>query len=629
MLFDYYGSYVFINNVVENINKSAGGAFADLIKSKIILGLQKKLFQILLDLYINKPINFISNALPSPLDESIPYTVHTMLNTLENVAYGNTEDLSKGQFNDFFTDQLKNTIIFAGDEAILSAFYIPTTQAVVNDVATKASSNDYSSTSTDAYSKLLSVDARDGFVSVKENSDESTQKSIKKAELAINVGHVTNTLSDIADAGSLVGLPALKFVALVLKGVSLGSYLSAVIIPSKNVYDIQHSFSNHVSIAFHPEVYEIQPKKVSPEFGHRRRILYSQSQVNEYEEQAQKDISDYNQLLQQLVSLVKEGKRSDALIKIAELLDQDENLNQSSQTAEAPIFARTDSAFSDSTFQQKYFSLSNTTTKISSSKFNLYTQLLAYAVDSSATYQSISVAADSLTNHLNEASDLITKVNQDISNIPAPAFVVVTKDSLSKSIVNSSIPFTIYATVKNIGTLPAKSVKVSLETDSLTTLQSQQSFTISSLDVGQTQSLSWSLVTSDTVSASKTYLISLHSDSSKVESKTGLFDVKSNTNTTGISRFTTPVPSNYKLAQNYPNPFNPTTNIRYTLPTSQHVTLQVYNTLGQLVATLVNKDEAAGEYSVTFNADKLPSGLYIYRLKAENYTETKKMMLIK
>ncbi|HKI47521.1 MAG TPA: T9SS type A sorting domain-containing protein [Balneolales bacterium] len=88
-------------------------------------------------------------------------------------------------------------------------------------------------------------------------------------------------------------------------------------------------------------------------------------------------------------------------------------------------------------------------------------------------------------------------------------------------------------------------------------------------------------------------------------------------------------PHKIKLSQNYPNPFNPTTNIQYTLPKGEHVTLKVYNTLGQLVSTLMNKTQAAGSYTLNFKANNLPSGMYIYRLKAGNYTETKKMMLIK
>jgi len=90
------------------------------------------------------------------------------------------------------------------------------------------------------------------------------------------------------------------------------------------------------------------------------------------------------------------------------------------------------------------------------------------------------------------------------------------------------------------------------------------------------------------------------------------------------------------LYQNYPNPFNPTTTIKYTVPfiqtshaTSQRVQLKIYDILGKEVATLVNKNQSSGEYTLTFNASKLNSGVYFYTLKAGSFFSTKKMLLIK
>ncbi|MFN3345717.1 MAG: T9SS type A sorting domain-containing protein, partial [Chloroherpetonaceae bacterium] len=85
----------------------------------------------------------------------------------------------------------------------------------------------------------------------------------------------------------------------------------------------------------------------------------------------------------------------------------------------------------------------------------------------------------------------------------------------------------------------------------------------------------------------------------------------------------------FELAQNYPNPFNPTTTIRYQIPTAQTVSLKVYDVLGKEVATLVNGRQEAGSYSVPFNASRLSSGMYFYRLQAGEYVETRKMMLVK
>ena len=88
-------------------------------------------------------------------------------------------------------------------------------------------------------------------------------------------------------------------------------------------------------------------------------------------------------------------------------------------------------------------------------------------------------------------------------------------------------------------------------------------------------------------------------------------------------------PLEFSLSQNYPNPFNPTTSISYQVPEKSFVTLKVYDLLGKEVAALVNEDKASGKYTVVFNASNLPSGIYIYKLTADNFTAVKKLMLLK
>jgi hypothetical protein len=92
---------------------------------------------------------------------------------------------------------------------------------------------------------------------------------------------------------------------------------------------------------------------------------------------------------------------------------------------------------------------------------------------------------------------------------------------------------------------------------------------------------------------------------------------------------TTNVVTKYSLSQNYPNPFNPSTRIDFTLPKTEHVILKVYDILGRQVATLVNGSRKAGSYSLEFNAGKFASGVYIYRIQAGSFTETKKLLLLK
>ena len=89
------------------------------------------------------------------------------------------------------------------------------------------------------------------------------------------------------------------------------------------------------------------------------------------------------------------------------------------------------------------------------------------------------------------------------------------------------------------------------------------------------------------------------------------------------------IPSEFSLSQNYPNPFNPSTNITFKLPKNGNVTLKVFNTLGQQVATLVNADYVAGTHTVNFDASSLSSGVYIYTLSSGDFLAAKKMILLK
>jgi predicted GH43/DUF377 family glycosyl hydrolase len=87
--------------------------------------------------------------------------------------------------------------------------------------------------------------------------------------------------------------------------------------------------------------------------------------------------------------------------------------------------------------------------------------------------------------------------------------------------------------------------------------------------------------------------------------------------------------SQFALYQNYPNPFNPSTKINFNIPQASFTSLKIYDVLGHEVATLVKEEKPAGDYEIEFNGNALTSGIYFYQIKAGNYIETKKMVLLK
>ena len=108
-------------------------------------------------------------------------------------------------------------------------------------------------------------------------------------------------------------------------------------------------------------------------------------------------------------------------------------------------------------------------------------------------------------------------------------------------------------------------------------------------------------------------------------------DNNGNSEYSNIVEIGLPAPQNYTLSQNYPNPFNPSTGIKYQIVKDGFVSLKVYNLLGKEVAVLVNENQTAGDYNISFQAENynLTSGIYLYTLRSNDFVQTKKMMLLK
>lgn len=101
------------------------------------------------------------------------------------------------------------------------------------------------------------------------------------------------------------------------------------------------------------------------------------------------------------------------------------------------------------------------------------------------------------------------------------------------------------------------------------------------------------------------------------------------TTLTSINTISSVIPSQYKLYNNYPNPFNPVTKIKFDIRSQGKVSLKVYDSVGRKIVTLLDKDMSPGTYETSWNADKYSSGVYFYRMETGNFTDTKKMLLIK
>ena len=97
----------------------------------------------------------------------------------------------------------------------------------------------------------------------------------------------------------------------------------------------------------------------------------------------------------------------------------------------------------------------------------------------------------------------------------------------------------------------------------------------------------------------------------------------------GIQNVSSEIPDKFSLLQNFPNPFNPTTNIKFDIPKKSFVKLVIYNLLGKEITTFVNEELNSGSYQADWNASEYPSGIYFFRIEAEDFVLTKSMVLLK
>ena len=107
-------------------------------------------------------------------------------------------------------------------------------------------------------------------------------------------------------------------------------------------------------------------------------------------------------------------------------------------------------------------------------------------------------------------------------------------------------------------------------------------------------------------------------------------NVLESANKSGVAKITVEnIAQKYDLGQNYPNPFNPETKIKFVIGSEEFVTLTVYNIIGQEIETIISGNMEPGEYEVTFDGSNLSNGVYLYKLTAGSFTETKRMVLMK
>jgi hypothetical protein len=140
--------------------------------------------------------------------------------------------------------------------------------------------------------------------------------------------------------------------------------------------------------------------------------------------------------------------------------------------------------------------------------------------------------------------------------------------------------------------------------------------------------ISWSEQTSATFSVlNEIYMV--NNTTGYIAGQNGVILKTTNGGITGVHQTGSNIPDKYSLSQNYPNPFNPVTQIKFDLPKASMVNITIYNSLGKEIEQVISKELSTGSYSVDWDASLNPSGVYFYKITAGEFSQTRKMVLVK
>lgn len=185
---------------------------------------------------------------------------------------------------------------------------------------------------------------------------------------------------------------------------------------------------------------------------------------------------------------------------------------------------------------------------------------------------------------------------------------------------------TLQQSILNQGSSAAEGVTATIVPDEAATVIDAATVDAGTIGAGESRSYNWARRVIDETRVLRTFQIELTSDNALTIPGTGTYNVGLSV---AVEEIVGELPSAYSLEPSYPNPFNPSTSITFSVPVTGHVVIRVFDILGREVTTLVDEVAAAGTYRTTFDAGRLPSGAYMYRMEAGEFTAVKSAVLVK
>ncbi len=357
------------------------------------------------------------------------------------------------------------------------------------------------------------------------------------------------------------------------------------------------------------------------------------------QQKIQKSTDEYDSVLNVVKGHIEGHEIEDAMFATGDLALADVNLMRTMDVSMAPAYAVAHALFDSMPgFSGLYNGMISDGSAAGMTRLFGYMSLVQLPADSSQAMENYLVEQlDSVSAYNHTWADGSLELLDSLFGLEIPAIVVASVASQDRFGLETNDTATVTIRLQNVGALMADSVSLVFETnEGINTISKLDSIYIGSLAPGEeSQDYQWMITLADTSYHRGAWTARVSSSNAKNYSPDGSF-TSNYLSSTGVNDDDNNLilPDRIKLGQNYPNPFNMSTRIEYSLPSRADVTISIFNLLGRKVKTIVDKNQAAGNYSITWDGtnmegETVASGVYFYKIKADNQTISKKMMLLK
>ncbi len=414
---------------------------------------------------------------------------------------------------------------------------------------------------------------------------------------------------------------------------AIGTAATATGVAFGGFFSIPEDMDDVIPVIYHPELKKMQlERQYDPELPTAKANMQL---INTIKRKIEKSAGEYDSVLTVVEGHIQSHEIEDAIFTYDDLLMADVNFVNTMEISSAPAFAVAHALYdSIPGFSNLYDGYITDGSAAAMTRLFSYISLIQLPGDSSQNMKDYILAhLDTVSINNQEWTGTASELLDSLFGVEIPGIIAASVASQDKYGLKQDDTATVTVRLQNVGAVTADSVWISFEVnDALGLLTRNDSVYVGSLaPLEESQEYQWSVVVYDTTFGAGIWTAEVFSSNAKNYSPDGYFkvatepmvDAEEDGPDAGI------YPDNFVLKQNSPNPFNAVTKIEFELPRRAHVKLEIFNTLGQRVTILADEEMVAGKHTVNWDADDYASGIYFYRLRTNNYEETKKMTLLK